>query len=104
MPVSVVLTTTPDARSARRLSELLIRNKAAACVSVLPGVTSVYRWKGMVERSRECLLVIKTDSKEYPRLEKTLRAIHPYETPEIVELPARRGLRSYVDWVRQSTR
>ena len=102
MPVSVVLTTTPDARSAKRIAEFLIRKKVAACVSILGGVQSVYRWKGMVERSRENLLLIKTDSRLYSKLENVLKAVHPYDTPEIIALSAKRGSKAYLKWITDS--
>lgn len=58
----------------------------------------------MIERSRETLLIIKADSRRYAALEKVLRAVHPYDVPEILELPAKRGLKPYLDWIGQSVK
>lgn len=104
MPASVVLTTVPDSKTAQKIAEFVIRKKAAACVSIVGGVRSVYRWKGMIERSKEVLLVIKTAPERYAELEQILRAMHPYDVPEILELPARRGLKQYLDWIGASVK
>ena len=89
---------------ARRIAAALVKERLAACVNVVPGVTSVYRWKGKVEASRETLLVIKSRAALSKRLEARVRALHSYSVPEIVTLPIVSGSPDYLRWVRESTR
>lgn len=100
--VLMVFTTMPDAAQARDLAQTLIESHAAACVNVLAGCRSVYRWQGAVESADEIPMVIKTTRSRYPDLERELRARHPYEVPEIVAIPAATGFAGYLDWVRES--
>jgi periplasmic divalent cation tolerance protein len=97
----IVLTTCPDADSAARLARALVEEKLAACVNVLPPMRSVYRWKGRIEEASEQLLVIKSAVAQFPALRDRLRALHPYELPEIVALPIRDGLPEYLAWILQ---
>ncbi len=99
MAAIVVLTTVPDRRVGRRLARLLVRERLAACVSIVGGVDSVYRWKKKIEASREALLVIKTSRNVFSRLEKALKAEHPYEVPEIIALPVAEGSARYLKWI-----
>ncbi|NUN47967.1 MAG: divalent-cation tolerance protein CutA [Candidatus Brocadiae bacterium] len=99
---AVILSTTPSSR-AKKLARALVRERLAACVNILPGASSVYRWKGRVEEARESLLVIKTRLSTWPRLEARLRELHPYDVPEILELPIARGSRPYLLWLDSST-
>jgi periplasmic divalent cation tolerance protein len=101
--VFVVLCTVPDAACAERLAALLVEERLGACVSVLPGVRSHYRWEGKQEVSEELLLLIKTTAKTYPALESRLAKEHPYSCPEILALPARAGFEGYLRWVAEST-
>jgi periplasmic divalent cation tolerance protein len=97
----IVLTTCPDADSAARLARALVEENLAACVNVLPPMRSVYRWKGRIEEASEHLLVIKSAVAQFPALRDRLRALHPYELPEIVALPIRDGLPEYLAWILQ---
>ncbi len=97
--VLVVLTNLPDRDAALRLAAVLIENRLAACVNVLDGCTSVYRWKDVVETAREVPVLIKVSASAYSRLEAAIRRHHPYELPEIVAVPVRAGLQEYLDWV-----
>ena len=103
MQMLVVLSTFPDPVSAHAAAEKLVSERLAACVNVLPGVESIYRWQGNVETSQEVLAVIKTTADRYPELEKRLRELHPYEVPEIVALPAAAVAESYLAWVTANT-
>ncbi|HTL69668.1 MAG TPA: divalent-cation tolerance protein CutA [Candidatus Eisenbacteria bacterium] len=94
----VVLTALPDDKSARRLGEALVRGKAAACVTALPGAVSTYFWKGRLERSRETLLLVKTLRRNYPKVEKMILKNHPYELPEILRIPAD-ATEAYRSWL-----
>jgi len=100
--VALVLTTLPNAASARRLAAHLIKMKLAACVSFREGWVSTYRWKGRVERAKETLAIIKTTSSKYSRLENEIKALHPYDVPEILCVNAAGGLRTYLQWIAAS--
>jgi periplasmic divalent cation tolerance protein len=99
----LVLSTCPDVDTAERLARALVEGRLAACVNVVGPVKSVYRWRDAVETAGELLLLIKTPADRYPALEHALRALHPYEVPEIVAVPVERGLNDYLTWVRSCT-
>ena len=100
----MVLTTVADMRTARRLSRGLVTARLAACVTVVPGVVSCYRWKRKLERSHEALLIIKTNRKSWPKLSAYVRKRHPYELPELIALPVLFGLKEYLSWLSDSLR
>jgi len=100
----VVLTTVKDRAEAKRLAERLVSEKLAACVSAVPNVTSVYRWRGKVERAREVLVVAKTSMKKLDRLIPRMKELHSYEVPEILALRIERGLPEYLKWISESLR
>ena len=81
--LQIVLCTTPDRETAEMIAGALVAEQLAACVNILPGVTSVYRWQGAVEHSEELLLIIKTSETVWPMLEAQIQALHPYELPEL---------------------
>jgi periplasmic divalent cation tolerance protein len=99
----LVITNTPDRATAERIADALVTNGDAACINILSGCTSVYRWEGKLEHASEVPLLIKTTREAYPRLESALRQLHPYELPEIIALPVSAGLPGYLDWVAQET-
>lgn len=99
-----VITNLPDAPSAEKLTQLLIETRAAACVNQLAPCISTYRWQGKIETATEVPLLIKTTQAAYPRLEKLIRAAHPYELPEIIAVPLTIGLPAYLDWVTTETK
>jgi len=100
----VVLTTVKNRVEAKRLAERLVSEKLAACVSTVPNVTSVYRWRGKVERAREVLVVVKSSMKKLDRLIPRIKELHSYEVPEILALRIERGLPEYLKWLRESLR
>lgn len=100
--VRVVLVTAPP-RKARALARSLVERRVAACVNLVPGVRSVYRWKGRIEEARETLLVVKTAAARVPALLRAVRDLHPYEVPEAIAIPVEDGLRPWLDWVRRET-
>ena len=100
--VVLVLTTIGADADAAALARTLVDERLAACVNVLPAMTSVYRWKGQVESDREQQIVIKTDAGRLAALEARLRALHPYELPEFLVLPAGGGSAAYLAWIRES--
>ena len=99
MDTLLVLTNLPDRASAERLADALIEKRVAACVNILAPCRSVYRWEGAVQHDEEHPLLIKTTSQSYAALEAAIRALHPYELPEIIAVPVERGLQPYLDWV-----
>jgi periplasmic divalent cation tolerance protein len=96
----VALSTVGKPEDAERIARALVEKGVAACVNIVPGVLSVYRWKGQVERDAELLLVIKTTADRFADLERELRALHPYEVPELVALPIEAGSEAYLSWLR----
>jgi periplasmic divalent cation tolerance protein len=102
--VLIVQTTCPDAAVAARIAGALIDARLAACVQVLPGVTSTYRWEGALERADEVAVLIKTTAARYAEVEAAVRALHPYAVPEIVAWPVSAGLPAYLQWVADETR
>jgi periplasmic divalent cation tolerance protein len=99
----IVLTTLGADADAAALGRILVEERLAACVNVLPVMTSIYRWKGRVETDREQQLVIKTTRTQAAALEQRLRELHPYELPEFLVLPASGGSEAYLRWVGEST-
>jgi periplasmic divalent cation tolerance protein len=99
---SLVLTTVKNRIEAKRMAEKLVSEKLAACVSAIPNVTSVYRWRGRVERAREVILVAKTSAKKLDRLIHRIKELHSYETPEILALRVEGGLSEYLKWLEES--
>lgn len=87
---------------AARLAEMLVQSNLAACVQILPQIESVYRWKGKVERHGEILMIAKTSRSKFEELERAVRGLHSYETPEIVALPITAGSAPYLDWLSAS--
>jgi periplasmic divalent cation tolerance protein len=104
MAAYLVITNLPDRESAERLARGVVEARVAACVNVLSPTRSVYRWKGAVETAEEYPVLIKTAADRYPELEKTIRALHPYELPEIVAVGIEAGLPAYLAWVEAETR
>jgi periplasmic divalent cation tolerance protein len=101
--VLIVLTNCPDAEVADRLARTLVEQRLAACVNRLPAVDSVYRWQGAVERAVEVPLLIKSTRERLPEIQEVIRALHPYEVPEIVAIPVVAGLPAYLRWVVDET-
>ena len=99
----IVFTNVPDRAVAMRIAQALVDERLAACVNVLGGCTSVYRWGGAVETAEELPLIVKTRAGCYPEVEAAIRRLHPYELPEIVAVRVVRGLSDYLDWVAEGT-
>ena len=99
MAVLVCFCTCPDREVADGLAGALVAEGLAACVNVVPGLHSVYRWQGAIERSDETLLLIKTTQAGLPALSARIVELHPYELPEVVAVEVAGGLSAYLDWV-----
>lgn len=100
----VVLVTAEDRAEAKRIGELLVKEKLAACVNVIPKVSSTYWWKGKIESSNEALLLIKTSSEKLGSLIDRVKELHSYETPEVLALPIEKGAPDYLKWLEESLR
>jgi periplasmic divalent cation tolerance protein len=99
----LVLSTVARAEDADAIARELVQRGLAACVNVVPGVVSIYRWKGRLEREEERLLLIKTRRARFAALREALVALHPYEVPEIVALPIEAGHPPYLAWIDEAT-
>ena len=99
MTVLVCFCTCPDPDTARRIADALVQERLAACVNIVPGVQSVYRWEGAIERDDEVLLLIKTVQDRLQALQARVLALHPAELPELVAVEVAGGLAAYLDWV-----
>ena len=100
----LVLTTVPDAATAERIAQVLVEARLAACVNVLPGVESIYRWQGAVTRSAELQLLIKTTTERYSTVEEAIRMHHPYDVPEVIAVPIDAASSTYLRWLFEETR
>lgn len=98
----VVFMTAANGEEATRLAEMLIGAHLAACVQILPEMESVYRWEGKIERQSEVLLIAKTSAGKFADLEREVRALHSYDTPEIVAVPIVAGSAPYLKWLGES--
>jgi len=101
--VLVILVTAENQKEARRIGEGMVNAKLAACANIVPGIQSIYRWKGKVVKAQEVLIILKSTRPRYRALEKAIKAMHTYETPEIIALPVKEGLDQYIEWVRSET-
>lgn len=99
MNYRLVFSTCPDIEVAESLAGMLVAEKLAACVSILPGARSIYEWQGKVEREDELILMIKSRSDRLPQLERRLLEEHPYELPELIAVPIEEGLEPYLSWI-----
>jgi periplasmic divalent cation tolerance protein len=98
----VVFMTAPSGEEAARLAEMLVGAHLAACVQILPEMESVYRWQGKVERQAETLILAKTTRAKFEELEREVRALHSYDTPEIIAVPVVAGSAPYLEWLSKS--
>ena len=99
----LVLTTLPEREAALKLARALVEKRLAACVNILSGCTSLYRWQDNLEQAEEVPLLIKTRAGRYAELEAAIRSFHPYELPEIIAVPVVQGLADYLGWVAEET-
>lgn len=98
----LVLCTCPDQQTATDIATKVIESRTAACVNILPGVTSVYQWQGEVILDQELQLVIKTTATNFTALNEQIIALHPYEVPEIIAIDIKDGSSSYLNWITAS--
>ena len=102
--VLLVLSTVPTVDKGAEIARTLVEEKLAACVNILPGVRSIYTWKGELCDDAEALCLLKTREELFPALRERLVSLHPYEVPEIIALPLAAGHSPYLEWLLASTR
>lgn len=95
--IIVLVTCAPD--DANKLATELVSQQLAACVNVVPSVTSIYRWRGKIENDNESILIIKSHEKIFPELETRIKELHKYDVPEIISLPIQAGSEAYLQWL-----
>ena len=98
----LILCTCPDEQSARRIARALIDRQQAACVNLVPGITSMYQWQGKFEEKSEHLLLIKSHHQMCHLIEDTIDKMHPYDTPEVLSIKIDNGLPAYLSWLENS--
>lgn len=99
----IVLITASSSEEAEKIAQSLVEEKLAACVNIIPGLTSIFTWEGKLDRAAELLLVIKTRQERMKELIKTVKDLHSYSVPEIIALPIIGGSEDYLKWVDEST-
>src|SRR2546430_17605534 len=97
--ILLALSTFPDRETAQRISNQLVTEKLAACANILPAIESIYRWKQKLETGNETLVFFKLSEDRQSAFQEKLRALHPYEAPEIIFVPVTGGLPEYLRWV-----
>jgi len=99
----VVFITCPDIKEAKKLSDILLNNRLAACVNIVPDLKSHFWWGGKVHDADEVLLVVKTKQKVLRKLVREVKKIHQYENPEVIALPIIGGSKEYIKWIEEET-
>lgn len=99
----VILCTVPNEDIASNIAKVLVEEKLAACVNIVPGLLSVYSWKGEICRDRELLCIIKSREELFEKIESAIKRNHPYEVPEIIALPIIKGHAPYLAWIHDVT-
>jgi len=97
--IVMVFVTVPSLREASRISKAVLTSRLAACVNVIPGIQSMYQWKGKIVQEKEAMLVLKTTRLRYRKLEEKIKELHPYEAPEVIAIPLICGSSQYIEWV-----
>lgn len=99
----VILVTAKDEAQANKIAEKLVAEKLVACANIVPGIQSIFRWQGKVDRAREVLLVLKSRRRHFSVIVKTIKAMHSYDVPEVIALPIIEGNKDYLQWITDST-
>jgi periplasmic divalent cation tolerance protein len=99
----IVLTTAGSHDEARKIAQALVERRLAACVSIVPRIESVYRWKDQVESAEEWLLIIKTRTQRFEKVRDAIEELHSYDLPECIMLEIAEGDKAYLDWLAQNT-
>jgi len=100
----IIFCTCPSDEIAKLIATTLVKNKLAACVNIIPNVMSIYQWDKQVMCDSEVKLVIKSTEKLFPLIESSIKALHPYDTPEIIAMNIQQGNEEYLHWINESTK
>lgn len=101
----VVLITVPSNEVAKKISDILLDQKLAACINIVPQINSLYTWEGKLNNDEEVLMIVKTRSDLFEKeFIDAVKSVHPYEVPEIIALPILMGSKSYLDWIKDVTK
>jgi periplasmic divalent cation tolerance protein len=101
--LALIVTMVPETGIGEEIAKALVTLKLAACVNIIGGATSCYRWEGKLQKDSEALLMVKTRTKLVPRVQEAIEDIHPYELPEMIVLPIAGGSERYLNWVVNET-
>jgi periplasmic divalent cation tolerance protein len=101
---TIVFITAENKKEANRIAEALIKERLAACVNIIAGIESVFRWEGKIDRAKEFLLLVKTRKSLVNKIISRVKQLHSYEVPEIIALGVIAGNKNYLEWVSDSTR
>ena len=101
--VSVIYSTIDTLENAKTIARLLVKEKLAACVHIIPKIESIYRWQGKIEETNEYVLLAKTSERNVQKTIQKIRSLHPYKIPEIIVFPPVGGLKEYIDYVEEET-
>src|SRR6476660_8899877 len=99
----VVFVTTSNGDEANNIADALVSERLAACVNIVAAIKSVYRWEGKINSDNEALMIIKTTGERYPDVERRVKELHSYGTPEVVAIRIEQGSEQYLNWLRDST-
>jgi periplasmic divalent cation tolerance protein len=99
----VIFVTAGSEAEAETIAQALVESRLAACVNILSPVRSIYRWEGKIADDREWLLLIKTQQERFPAVEAKVKALHSYQTPEVIALPIVQGAAQYMRWLKNET-
>lgn len=102
MSFCIITTTFPDEKSTKEIIECLLENRLVACVQMVP-IQSYYHWDGKIAESKECLLIMKTQSDLYDEIEQIIKEYHPYTLPQLIQVPIDKGLPEYLQWIIKET-
>ncbi|XP_053152928.1 protein CutA isoform X2 [Hemicordylus capensis] len=100
--LSAAFVTCPNETVAKEIARAVVEKRLAACVNIVPQITSIYEWKGKIEEDAEVLLMIKTRSSRISALAEFVRSVHPYEVAEVIAVPIQQGNPPYLQWVRDT--
>jgi len=98
----LALSTFPNQEIARSTVRALVEKRLIACGNILPGIESIYRWKGKIESGSETLVLFKLSTSNYEAFERELRSLHPYDVPELIAFPIERGSSTYLQWIAEN--
>ncbi len=103
MPFMIFFSTVPNIEEGKQIARVLVEQKIAACVNIVPNVISIYEWKNNIEEDNELILIIKTKKENSEILINKLKEIHSYEVPECIGIEIKEGSKEYLDWIEEIT-